>query len=484
MVTPSKNIINKDEKRERLVKKNRLSKEDYMEKHNQLVEGKIGRTLLNFAVPFLIASLLQALYGAADLFVVGRYRGADAVSAVAIGSQVMQTITGIILGISMGGTVLIGRCVGERNDEGTAKAVGTVSITFILLAAILTPIMLFFTNEAVQVMHTPEDAQAYTRQYIFICASGIPFIVGYNAVSGIFRGLGDSKTPVYFISMACFINIIMDFVLVGGVGMGARGAALATVCAQGISFVAALIYMYKKGFNFELSKRHFKIDKYSAIQIFKVGLPLALQDALVNISFLVITSIINTMGVIASAAVGIVEKIIAFAMLPPSSFASAVATMTAQNMGANKPKRAIKSLGFGILYSLICGIAVCVYSQFLPQTITTIFTTNKEVAYQGAEYLKSYSIDCILVSFIFCMNAYFSGCGKSLISMAHSLAATLLIRIPVSYLLSKMTGITLYIMGFAPPAASMLSIIVCFIYFFFLLKRMKQDEQITSTLAK
>ena len=297
---------------------------------SNLTKGKISTTLLKFAIPVLFASLLQALYGAADLFVVGQFSDSAAVSAVAIGSQVMQTITGIILGISMGGTVLIGRRIGEKNTEGTAKAIGLLSILFILFAIILTPLMFLATNSAISLMHTPLEAISFTRQYIIICSLGIPFIIGYNAVSGIFRGLGDSKTPVYFVLIACIVNIIVDVVLVGVLKFGAIGAAIATISSQAISFIISLIYMIKKGFSFEINKKHFKLDKESVKYILIVGFPLALQDALVNISFLIITAVINTMGLVASAAVGVVEKIIIFAMLPPTAFGSTVSAMTAQ----------------------------------------------------------------------------------------------------------------------------------------------------------
>lgn len=248
-----------------------------------LTEGKISTTLLRFAPPFLLASFLQALYGAADLYVVGRFDTAAGVSAVAIGSQVMQTITGIILGISTGGTVLLGRCIDEANPRGAAKAVGTIASSFLLLAVILTPLMLFLTESIVTVMETPREAAEAAKAYIFTCSAGIPFIIGYNAVSGIFRGLGGSKIPVYFILIACVVNIGVDFLLVGGFGMGAEGAAIATVAAQAISFLAALIYIKRKGFSFPVYKRDFIPDPQSALRIWKVGLPLALQDALVNI---------------------------------------------------------------------------------------------------------------------------------------------------------------------------------------------------------
>lgn len=331
--------------------------------------------------------------------------------------------------------------------------------------------MLFFTNPAVSLMNTPIEAVKFTEQYLVVCACGIPFIIGYNVVSAIFRGLGNSKTPVYFIVIACILNLIMNFILVGKFKLGAFGSAISTITAQSISFFMALLYILKKGFPFEFHKRHLRIDPYSAKYILKVGFPLALQDALINLSFLIITAIINPMGLIASASIGVVDKIIGFVMLPQIAFASAVATMTAHSIGAGKPDRATKVLRYGISYSLIFGVAVCIYSQFLPQTITGIFTKDTEIIRVAALYLKSFSIDCILVSFVFCMNSYFSGCGKSVISLIHSMVATFGVRIPISYTLSKMKGITLYEMGFAAPSASLVSLIICFVYFMWIRRK-------------
>jgi len=444
---------------------------------NNLTTGKVSTTLLKFAIPFLMASLLQALYGAADLFVVGQYADSAAVSAVAIGSQFMQTITGIIFGISMGGTVLIAKRIGENNFEKAATAIGSLSLLLIITALILTPLILLLTTPITHLMHTPTEAFGFTQQYITLCALGIPFIVGYNAVSGIFRGLGDSKTPVYFVLIACIINVIVDIILVKGFNMGAMGAAIATISAQGISFFIALAYMVKKGFRFEMNRTHFKPHKESLKYILMVGLPLAVQDALVNISFLIITAVINTMGLIASAAVGVVEKLIVFAMLPPTAFGSAISAMTAQNLGAKETKRLNKILYYGIIYSLIFGVLATLYSQFYPQTLTSIFSNDPQVITVAGLYLKSFSIDCIMVSFVFCLNGYFSGQGKSTICLIHSMIATFIFRIPLTYLISKIEGVSLYELGFAAPISTFASIIICFSYLLWLNKQNQKKQQ-------
>ena len=437
-----------------------------------LTEGPIGPTLLRFAVPFLLSSLLQSLYGAADLFVVGQFSGSAAVSAVSIGSQVMQTITCIIWGLSTGGTVLIGRRVGERSPEKAASAVGTMALLFCLAALLLTPAMYLCTDGAIALMRTPAEAVEDTRSYLVICSMGIPFIIGYNAAAGMFRGVGDSRTPVFFIALACAINVAADLLLVGGLGMGAAGAALATIFAQGVSLLASLWYILRRGLGeIRLSKRDLRLDPQCVRQILKVGIPLALQDTLVHGSFLIITAFINALGLVASAAVGVVEKIITFAMLPPSSFAAAVAPMASQNLGARRPDRAWKTLWYGIGFSLICGLLTAGYSQLWPQSLTGIFSRDPAVVAAGAGYLRTYAWDCVLTSFIFSINSYFSSRGKAAVSFLHSILATFGVRIPLTYYFSRQAAVSLSAMGLAAPAATLLSLLICLPYLYWLRRR-------------
>ena len=348
-------------------------------KELDLTQGSVPKVLLRFAMPFLIANVLQALYGGADLFVVGQYDDAASVAGVAIGSQVMQTITGIILGLTTGTTILIAMGTGAKDDRKVAATIGTSVYFFTVTGIILTLVMVLLHRPIAELMHTPEEAMADTLHYILICSAGIPFIMGYNVVCGILRGLGDSKSPLYFVGLACIINIGADFLLVGGFGMRAAGAAIATVLSQGISFLTALWFLHRRGFHFEFTRRDIRFHKDLSRRIVTLGAPIALQDALINVSFLIITVIVNQMGVIASASLGVVEKIIIFAMLPPTAMAAAVATMTAQNYGAGLIQRMSRCLYSGIGISLVFGVSVCVYSQFLPETLTGIFTNDPAV---------------------------------------------------------------------------------------------------------
>ena len=283
---------------------------------------------------------------------------------------------------------------------------------------------------------------------------------------GILRGLGDSKTPLYFVGLACVINIVLDFILVDYFHLGATGAALATITAQGGSFVISLWFLHGHGFHFEFTRKDIRLNKNLSKKIMVLGAPIALQDALINISFLIITVIVNQMGVIASASLGVVEKIIVFAMLPPMAIFFPLFTLLEDLQRMNK------CLASGIGIALVFGVSVCVYSQFLPETLTAFFSKDAAVVAMAAEYLRGYSIDCIIVSFVFCINSYFSGQGNSLFPMIHSLIATFLFRIPLSYWFSQIDSSSLFLMGFAPPLSTVASLLICIWYLRYNQKRM------------
>lgn len=447
-------------------------------KELDLTQGNVVKVLFQFALPYLLANVLQALYGGADLFVVGQFDDAASVVGVAIGSQVMQTVTGIILGLTTGITVLIGIATGARNYKELVAVIGSSVWLFALIGIVLTFLMVLCHDPITSVMHTPAEAMHDTQAYLLIASLGIPFIIGYNVVCGILRGLGDSRTPLYFVLLACIINIVLDFLLVGTFHLRAAGAALATISSQGISFVTALWFLHRRGFSFPFTRKDIRLNGLLSRRIMVLGAPIALQDALVNISFLIITVIVNQMGVIASAALGVVEKVIVFAMLPPVAISSAVAAMTAQNYGAGLIGRMNRCLYAGIGMALVFGVSMCVYSQFFPENWIRIFTEDEAVISMGATYLRGYSIDCILVSFIFCMNSYFSGQGNSWFPMVHSLIATFLFRIPLSWLFSHIDPTTLFWMGFAPPLSTVVSLVICLFYLYWWQKQLAVKIQI------
>ncbi|MCH5261938.1 MAG: MATE family efflux transporter [Lachnospiraceae bacterium] len=432
-----------------------------MNEKNDLTQGSVGKNLLLFALPYLLSCFMQTFYGMADLFVVGLYNGSETTTAVSVGSQVMHMLTVIIVGFAMGTTVRIGRSVGAKDDRAVTETVGTSIVFFAGFAVIITTALLICTRGIVQVMLTPAEAVTETRSYLTICFAGIPFITAYNVISSIFRGAGDSKSPMYFVGVACVVNIALDFLFIGFCGLGAAGAALGTVCGQAVSVVFALIIMRVRDMGFHVSLRDIRANREVVSQILKVGAPIALQDGMIQIAFIVITVIANSRGLIASAAVGIVEKLIGFMFLVPSAFLSAISTITAQNMGANKAERARRSLYYGLAVTVGWGCLCALYNQFLPHTLVGLFIKDAAVLAAGCEYLRSYAFDCVFAAIHFCFSGYFCGDQKSMISFIHNITAILLVRIPGAWLASTLYPGTLYPMGWAAPLGSLLSALIC-----------------------
>lgn len=435
------------------------------EKHN-LTQGSVARVMIVFVLPYLLSCFMQTFYGMADLYVVGLFNGPEVTSAVAIGSQVMHMLTVIIVGLAMGTTVRLGRAVGAGKKEEAAKTVGTTVILFALFSVVLMTVLLILTKGIVHVMMTPEDAVRDTVTYLTICFIGIPFIVAYNVISSIFRGMGDSRHPMYFVAIACAVNVILDFVLVGSFHLGAAGAALATVCGQVVSVIISFFIIKKQSFGFMISRK-VHLNKKILGDILKVGIPISLQEGLIQVAFVVITMIANRRGLVASAGVGIVEKLISFMFLVPSAFLSAISAITAQNMGADKPGRARESLRIGLLITVSWGILCCLYNQWLPQTLVGLFSKDPAVVEAGASYLRAYSFDCIFAAIHFCFSGYFCGAQKSGISFLHNIISIALIRIPGAYLASVWFPDTLYPMGWAAPLGSLLSALICMGFYYY-----------------
>lgn len=435
------------------------------------VSGSIFRSMLLFAGPYMLGILVQNLYGAVDLFVVGHFATTADVSAVTIGSQLMSMVTQLIIGFSTGITILIGRYYGAKEPDGLSRTTGTSILLFGSAGIILTILVLLLHNPLVTVMQTPAEAVEATQQYLWVCGLGVIFITGYNVVSNILIGLGNSKTPFLFIVIACIINIVLDVVLVNYVHLGAMGAAIATTIAQAGSFLFSLLYLRIKGLGFPLSKKHIRVDKEIVGQIGRIGGPVAIQNVMIGASFLFITAIINQMGLIASAAVGVVEKLITFLFVPAQAMGTAVSTATAQNIGAKQYPRARKSMWYGVMIALIPSILITVFCQFGGEWLTSILSGDAQVIRLAAEYLRSYIFDIIMVSFVFSMNGYFNGCGKSWFSLIHSLLTTFLVRVPVALLLSRLANTSLFLIGWAAPLSTLVSLFFCIWYLWKLRKQ-------------
>ena len=439
-----------------------------------LTQGSVLRTIVVFAVPFLISYFLQTLYGLADLFIIGQFYGADSITAVSVGSQVMHMITVIIVALAMGSTVLIGRAVGSHDQEKLTKTIGNTVTLFMALAVIITVVLLFLVKPIVSWMFTPAESVAQTESYLYICFAGIPFITAYNIICAVFRGMGDSKSPMYFIAVACIINIVLDYIFIGGFGMKASGAALATVIAQTCSVVIALIYVRKRNRGLRISFSDLRPQKSLILHILKIGVPVSFQDAFIQLSFLVIAMIANTRGVDAAAAVGIVERVIGILFLIPSSMLASVSAIAAQNVGAGYHERARVTLRYGIYFCLGSGVFFATLCQFIPDVIVALFTDDPEVIVFGGQYLMAYAVDCIFAGIHFCFSGFFCAYGYSLISFIHNALSAVLVRIPGTYLASQWFPDTLYPMGWASPLGSVLSVLICIAFYIWFRKR-KRD---------
>jgi len=394
-----------------------------------LTQGSLLRNIAVFSLPYLLSYFLQTLYGMADLFIVGQYNEAASISGVGIGSQVMHMITVMIVGLAMGSVVMIGRYVGSKDQPSISRTIGNTITLFAIVAAGLMTVLLVLVRPIVSVMSTPPEAVEETVSYLTICFAGIPFIVAYNIIASIFRGMGDSRSPMYFIAIACFANIGLDYLLIGAFGMKAQGAAWATVIAQALSVLISLIAIARKRM-IVLRKTDLVPEKDTILPILKTGVPVALQDGFIQISFLVITIIANARGVEISAAVGIVEKIISFLFLVPSSMMSTVSAISSQAIGAKKTELARKALFTGMFISAGIGLIVALIVQFAAPQVLGWFTKDEAVVSLGVTYFRSYVFDCFVASFHFCFSGFFVAVGYSYISFIHNVASIILILVP------------------------------------------------------
>lgn len=440
-----------------------------------LTTGSVLNNIVYFSIPYLFSYFLQILYGLADLFVVGQFCGVSTITAVSIGSQIMHMLTVIIVGLAMGTTVVIAQAIGANDKKRTTQAVGNTITLFLVFSLVMAVVLLLSVGGIVSVMSTPVEAVAETKSYLTICFLGIPFIVAYNIIASIFRGLGDSKSPMYFIMIACAVNIILDYVLIGAYRMGASGAAIATVVSQTVSVIVALIFIKKHKSGLQVSRAELKPRKAVMGKILNIGVPVALQDGFIQIAFLVITIIANLRGLNDAAAVGIVEKIIGILFLIPSAMLSTVSAVAAQNLGAKKVDRAKKTLWEALAITVGFGMVFSIAIQFMAGDVVSIFTSESEVIRLGDQYLRGYVWDCVLAGMHFCFSGFFCACGWSILSFIHNVAAIILARIPLAYLASVMFPDTLYPMGMATNTGSLLSVLICVGAYIWLNKQRKLD---------
>jgi len=428
-----------------------------------LYEGNILKNIGLFSVPFLIANFLQTLYGMADLFIIGQFTDAAGITAVAVGSQVMHFVTVILIGLTMGTTVLMGQAVGAGRLRSLSRILGNTSVIFAVVAALFMAVLLLTAPQIVTLLSTPSEAVPGTTRYLVVCFLGIPLITAYNVIAAAFRGLGDTKSPMYFVTAACVVNIALDFLFVGPLDMGPEGAAIATVISQLFCVVVTLgaIRLRRVHFDISLSRRDFRLNKALVWTLLKIGFPVACQEGFIQISFLFITLIANSRGLEIAAAVGVVEKIICFLFLVPSAMLSSVSAISAQCIGASRFDRARKTLYCGIAiaagFGLFCGILF----QFVSEPVLSLFTDDLQVVRYGTQYLHAYVFDCMVAGIHFCFSGYFCACGLSVVSFVHNAISIVTLRVPGAYLASLWYPDTLFPMGMATLLGSVLSAVIC-----------------------
>lgn len=422
-------------------------------------QGSILKKLVWFMVPILGALILQAAYGAVDLLVVGRFGSTSGLSAVSTGSQVLNLVTFVVTSLAMGITVLIARYLGEKRPDSIPRVLGGASVIFAAISVVLCVLLVALARPISVLMQAPEEALDLTESYVRICGGGIFFIVAYNVLSAIFRGLGDSRSPLLFVLVACVVNIVGDLVLVAGLRMDAAGAALATVFAQAVSVVCAVVILMKKKLPFSLSRKDFRLNP-QCWKFLQIGLPLALQECLTQVSFLALCAFVNRLGLEASSGYGVASKIVNFAMLIPSALMQSMASFVSQNVGAGNPKRAKQSMLTGIGVGLAFGCLVFALVMLKGDVLAGFFSTDAGVIAKGFDYLKGFAPETILTAVLFSMIGYFNGNQRTLWVMIQGLVQTLLVRLPMAYLMSIQPDASLMSIGLAAPASTAVGILL------------------------
>lgn len=435
--------------------------------NNDFVNGKILPSLIKFALPVLFALFLQAMYGGVDLLVVGKFSDNSSVSAVSTGSQLMQSITTAITGVSMGTTVLLAQKIGSGKRKEAGQIISSSVILFSVISLLLTVLFIVFAKNICRLMNAPHEAFDETARYFTICSAGLIFITAYNVIGSIFRGIGDSKTPLVTVAVACAVNIICDLIFVAVFQMGAAGAAFATVLAQAVSVAVSLVIITHKELPFEVKRLYFSVKSAQnhlyIRRTLSLGIPIALQDLLVSISFLVILSIVNDLGLVYSAGIGVAEKVCMFIMLVPIAFMQSLSSFVGQNEGAGYHERSVRAMLYGMAVSFVPGVIMAAVAFFHGDILAGIFSNESDTVIQSAEYLKAYAIDTLLVSFLFCFCGYYNGCGKTTFVMIQGLIGAFGVRIPVSWIMSRTEPVSMFHIGLASPCSTSIQIILCFI---------------------
>lgn len=443
-----------------------------MNDKRDFTQGSILSKMIQFMLPILAALVLQAMYGAVDLLIVGKYGTTAGISGVSTGSSIMNLFTFILCALASGVTILISRYLGEEKNERIGQLIGNAIAFFIVFALVFTVVLIVFARPIAVLMQAPEEALDLTVQYIRICGAGFVFVVFYNLISSIFRGLGNSNLPLIFVAIACVVNIVGDLVFVAGMGLNVVGAALATILAQAVSVLLSLIIIRKQKFPFQFSMQDIRFGSETKMFL-RIGAPLALQELLTNVSFLALCAFINRLGLDASSGYGVAQKIQSFIMLIPSSIMQCMASFVAQNVGAGKEDRAKKGMYYGMAIGAGIGVFIAALSFFKGDMLASIFSNDAQVIARAYEYLRGFAPEAIITSILFSFLGYFNGHSKSVFVMVQGLIQAFLIRLPMSYFMSIKPNASLTEIGLAAPTATMCGIAMCLIYYIKMQKKLK-----------
>ncbi|HBE12576.1 MAG TPA: MATE family efflux transporter [Clostridiales bacterium] len=431
-----------------------------------LSKGSVVQQLFAFSMPFLLSNIIQALYNTADMIIVGQANGTASMTGVSIGGQVTLIVTNLVIGLSMGATVLIGQYKGRHDREGMKETISTLFSSLSFLAVILTIVMILLRKPVLRFINTPDSAFDEAESYLLTTMLGIIFIFGYNALSAVMRGMGDSKRPLIFVGMACFVNIGLDILLVIVFHLGAVGAAAATVFSQALSMFLCITYLKRNGFIFSFYRSSFRFYKERLKLLLKIGIPSSVQSIVVSLSFLFLTALVNTMGEAASAALGAVGKYNGFGILPSIAMSAAIAAMVAQNMGAGEEKRAVKTMQTGFCIAMVISACIFVVTQLFPEEILLMFADDESMLIQGIPYLKVFSLDYLAVPFHFALAGLFIGSGHTTFTLINSMISSLIARVPIAYIMGVTLDLGMEGVGWAAFLATVLSIVFSVIFYF------------------
>ncbi|MGN1014471.1 MAG: MATE family efflux transporter [Butyricicoccus sp.] len=439
-------------------------------------EGSIPVKLIGFMLPVLGALILQAMYSAVDLLVVGWFGTTAGISAVSTGSNLINMVTFVVAGLTMGVTVLISRYIGEKSEHRIGYVLGGVICFFLILAVVLSVVLLVFAPQIASLMQAPEEAHALTAQYIRICGGGIVFVIAYNVISSIFRGLGNSRLPLIFVMIACVTNVVGDLVLIAGFHLNVAGAAIATITAQAVSVVLSLVIIRRQPLPFTMKRSHIRFNQ-EIRNFLIIGSPIALQEFLTQVSFLALCAFINRLGLDASSGYGVANKIVAFIMLVPSSSMQSMAAFVAQNVGAGLEMRSRKAMLCGMGIGAVIGVFLCYLSFFHGDLMACVFTNEPEVIARAAEYLKGFAPEAIITCILFNFMGYFNGHSQTLFVMLQGVAQSFIVRLPMSYLMSIQPNASLTMIGLAAPSATVFGIVINLIYFLWYTRKMDTSQE-------